>query len=108
MDDISAIYWKLSSSVATLSETLAGKTEELDILKGQMDNRNNSMTDTSPLRRIRGALNALREEIGSMELRIGVLRQSLLRATLRCVQHNRGSTDAPGGIHSHPIYSSSN
>ena len=38
-----------------------------------MDERGNSMTDSSPLRNIKTALNKLKKEIAEMDLRIGVV-----------------------------------
>lgn len=73
-----------------LSEALASKTEELETMKRQLDSRSDSMTDTSPLRQIRGALIELRNEIKTMELHIGVLRHTLLNARFKSSKKHAG------------------
>jgi estrogen-related receptor beta like 1 len=63
---------------------LATKSDDIETLKAQMADRNQSMTDTSPLRLIKTALVNLQKEVKQMELRIGVASQSLLQ--VRCVR----------------------
>ncbi len=52
-------------------------------LQGQMDSRGSSMTDTSPLMKIKEALASLRTEVKSMELRIGVVGHTLMQSKLK-------------------------
>ena len=54
-------------------------------LQGQMDSRGSSMTDTSPLMKIKEALSNLRAEVKSMELRIGVVGHTLMQSKLKYV-----------------------
>ena len=54
-------------------------------LQSQMDSRGSSMTDTSPLMKIKEALTNLRTEIKSMELRIGVVGHTLMQSKLKYV-----------------------
>ncbi|EDQ91221.1 uncharacterized protein MONBRDRAFT_17952 [Monosiga brevicollis MX1] len=79
----SSKYKEASVTVTDLSRQLASVTEELDAVKTQMDERGNSMTDTSPLRNIKTALNKLRKEISEMDLRIGVVQHILMSAQTR-------------------------
>jgi estrogen-related receptor beta like 1 len=78
-----------SQVVDKLSAELSEVTEALDGLKGDMDSRGNSMTDTSPLQKVRKALAKLKAEIKDMELRIGVVGHSLLQASLKYAQEAR-------------------
>ena len=48
-----------------------------------MDDRGASMTDTSPLVRIKKAFVSLKGELKNLELRIGVVGHSLMQAKLR-------------------------
>lgn len=93
-------YSNLSEEVSRMTETLASTTEELEALKRQLDSRSDSMTDTSPLRRIRGALLELRAETKRMELAIGVLRHTLLVNKMRSSKHPN-----PVFVHDHHLTS---
>jgi len=88
LDEIQEKYNELSKSVSELTTDLAEKTEMVDMIKSSMSERNNSMTDTSPLRKIRTALATLKAEVAEMELRIGVAGQTLLQAKLKHAHYN--------------------
>lgn len=83
LDEIQEKYNEISTSVSEFNKDLAEKSERVDQLKAQMSEQNNNMTDTSPLKRIRDALIELRREVGLLELRIGVVAQTLLQAKLQ-------------------------
>lgn len=83
LDQIQENYDGLSKSVAELTQTLASKTDSVDMIKSQMSDRNQSLTDTSPLGKIQGALSELRKEVAAMELRIGVVGQTLLQSKMK-------------------------
>lgn len=72
-----------SQEVNSLTNELASATERLEEIKNTMDSRGNSMTDTSPLVKIKQALASLRDEIKTFELRIGVVSHSLMQAKMR-------------------------
>lgn len=88
LDEIQEKYNELSQSVSELTTDLAEKTEMVEMIKGSMSERNNSMTDTSPLRQINTALATLKAEVGEMELRIGVVGQTLLQSKLKYAHHH--------------------
>ena len=48
-----------------------------------MESRGSSMTDTSPLVRIKKALAKIKKEIMTMELRMGVVGHTLMQAKVR-------------------------
>lgn len=83
LDEIQEKYNELSQSVSELTTSLANKTEQVDMIKTQMGERNNSMTDNTPLRRIATALADLKQEVAAMELRIGVVGQTLMQSKLK-------------------------
>mmetsp|Transcript_48935 Transcript_48935/g.95966 ORF Transcript_48935/g.95966 Transcript_48935/m.95966 type:complete len:323 (+) Transcript_48935:174-1142(+) len=94
LDEIQERYNELSQSVSELTTDLAEKTEMVEMIKNNMSERNNSMTDTSPLRKINNALTQLKQEVGEMELRIGVVGQTLLQSKLKHAHthHNKQGT----------------
>lgn len=83
LDEIQEQYNELSKTVSEFTSGLAEKTDSVEMIKSQMNSQNSSMTDTSPLRKIQTALNSLRKEVNGMELRIGVVSQTLLQAKLK-------------------------
>jgi estrogen-related receptor beta like 1 len=96
LDEIQEQYNGLSKQVSEATKTLGEKTDSVELIKSQMNNQNNSMTDTSPLRKIQTALSELRKEVGAMELRIGVVAQTLLSAKIKAqtTAHQQASAKA--------------
>lgn len=92
LDEIQENYNELSQSVSQLTAELAEKTESVDIIKTQMSERNNSMTDNSPLRNIADGLANLKKEVSGMELRIGVVSQTLLASQIKQATDNSKRT----------------
>ena len=74
---------KAEERVAALSGELAGITDQLDEAKGAMADRGNSMTDTSPLVKIKQALKAIRQECVDFDLQIGVAGHALMQQKLK-------------------------
>lgn len=83
LDEIQERYNELSQSVSSLTASLAEKNESVEMIKAQMSDRNNSMTDNTPLKRISTSLAALKKEVAAMELRIGVVGQTLMQSKLK-------------------------
>ena len=69
--------------VSEYTNELQEVTDKLDIVKSTMEERGSSMTDTSPLVRMKRALKQLKEEIAEMDLRMGVLSHTLMAAKIR-------------------------
>eukprot|EP00823_Brevimastigomonas_motovehiculus_P005567 TRINITY_DN4140_c0_g1_i1.p1 TRINITY_DN4140_c0_g1~~TRINITY_DN4140_c0_g1_i1.p1 ORF type:complete len:424 (+),score=113.49 TRINITY_DN4140_c0_g1_i1:104-1375(+) len=76
----------LSREVNDLHNQLQGKAESIERIKEEMREKNNEMTDTSSLRKIQTALTSLKTEIGQMELRIGIVNQTLLQSKLKAAR----------------------
>ncbi|KAJ1565558.1 Intraflagellar transport protein 57, partial [Cladochytrium tenue] len=76
-------YNVASTSVNELSKELARISEELDAVKNKMDEIGNGMTDSQPLIDIKKGAARLKDDIKQMDLRIGVIEQTLLQAKLK-------------------------
>ena len=64
-------------AIDKLSNDLANVTDALEELKGNMDDRGNSMTDTSPLQKMRQAVNQLKRDNEELDIQIGVVNHTL-------------------------------
>eukprot|EP00039_Didymoeca_costata_P001836 m.55508 g.55508 ORF g.55508 m.55508 type:complete len:437 (-) comp10987_c0_seq6:2020-3330(-) len=73
-------YKQNGATVTELTMQLADLSDSLDTVKAQMDERGTSMTDSGPLVKIKQALTRLKTETEQMELRIGVVQNTLLSA----------------------------
>ncbi|XP_049834684.1 intraflagellar transport protein 57 homolog isoform X1 [Schistocerca gregaria] len=80
---LSTSYREMSARVAERTKILSQLSEELDAVKREMEERSSSMTDGTPLVNIKKAITKVKSEITSMDVRIGVLENSLLQARLR-------------------------
>ncbi|KAI9352280.1 intra-flagellar transport protein 57 [Zopfochytrium polystomum] len=76
-------YNVASTSVNELSNELGRVSEELDSVKNRMDEIGNGMTDSQPLVDIKKGTSRLKFDIKQMDLRIGVIEQTLLQAKLK-------------------------
>ncbi|GMI44830.1 hypothetical protein TrCOL_g13083 [Triparma columacea] len=83
-----------TESVSVLTNELAAIEDQLSDIKGTMDSRGSSMTDTSPLVKIKAALQEIKIEIQNFELRIGVVGQTLLTTQ---TANGGGDIDVEGG-----------
>ncbi|KAI8894340.1 intra-flagellar transport protein 57 [Globomyces pollinis-pini] len=72
-----------SSNVTELTNELSKVSEELDSVKSRMDDLGNGMTDSKPLIAIKQGVTKLKAEIKQMNLRIGVIENTLLNAKLK-------------------------
>lgn len=79
-----------SDNVSNLTSELQSLSEQLSEIKEHMDNRGDTMTDTSPLVQIKKALQTVKEEIKTFELRIGVVGHTLMQAKLRNAMNHQG------------------
>lgn len=78
-DDIHGSHKEIKERVDKLSAELNTLTESADGVKNEIDQRNASTTDVTPLHKIREAMQRIRGEIKTMELRIGVLQSQLMQ-----------------------------
>jgi estrogen-related receptor beta like 1 len=73
--------------------------DELENVKSRMDERGNSMTDTSPLIKIKSALTQLRSEAKTMEIRIGVVNHTLVAKKLKSDSATKAEASVPKNKH---------
>ncbi|KAF7258958.1 hypothetical protein EG68_03444 [Paragonimus skrjabini miyazakii] len=83
LSELTLRYRQVSGGITERSRTLAELGEELERVKNEMDERGSSMTDGSPVVRIKHAIQRLKAEMIGMDIRTGVLEHILLRTHLR-------------------------
>lgn len=89
LEELEASSNKTNENVAKYTNELAEITEKLEDLKESFDSKDSGMHDTSPLVRIKTALQHLKAEISSHDLRIGVVAHSLLAARVAAANRKR-------------------
>ncbi|VDM05662.1 unnamed protein product [Schistocephalus solidus] len=82
-------YRQASGGITERSKVLGELTDELERVKQEMDQRGSSMTDGSPVVRIKQAIQRLKAEITAMDIRTGVLEHTLLRMHLRAREESQ-------------------
>jgi estrogen-related receptor beta like 1 len=83
LKDVRQKSGQLNESYQKQQERLLEITEKLEEIQSTMNERGNTMTDTSPLVRIKKAIHSLRQEIQGLEIRVGVVSNTLLQAKLK-------------------------
>ena len=73
----------MSGGVTERSRLLAQIADDLEVIKAEMEERGSSMTDGTPLVNIRRALTRMKQEILTMNVRIGVVEHTVLQAKLK-------------------------
>ncbi|CAM9112777.1 unnamed protein product [Ascophyllum nodosum] len=94
-DEVKALETKhqtTGASVTELTDTLAALSEELQELKEKMDTRGDVMNEASPLVTIKQAIQEIKAEIKTFDLRIGVVSHTLLSTRIR-----RGKANTKAG-----------
>ncbi|XP_019625993.1 PREDICTED: intraflagellar transport protein 57 homolog isoform X2 [Branchiostoma belcheri] len=76
-------YREGSGGVTERTRELALITEELEQVKSEMEERGTSMTDGTPLVKIKQALTRLKTEMTQMDIRMGVVEHTLNQAKLK-------------------------
>ena len=78
-----------NESVAKLTNELSEVSERLEELKESFESRDSGMNDTSPLVRIKAALQQIKAEVHEFDLRIGVVAHSVLVARVGSTNRRR-------------------
>jgi len=93
--EVHAAHAAAATRVTGLSNELRALNDALEDVKGALEDRGSSMTDTSPLIKIKAALSALRAEAKTMDLHIGVVGHAVMQVGRlkggRVKQSSRGS-----------------
>lgn len=74
---------RLGNSIAQLADKLSTQMQVLADMKVALKTKTGAMTDTTPLRKLQAALDTVKKDIDLMELRVGVLSQTLVQAHVR-------------------------
>lgn len=80
---------KVNDKVAKLTNDLAELSEKLDDMKESFESKDSGIHDTSPLVRIKAALQQIKQESCAFDLRIGVVSHLLLAARVSATHHRR-------------------
>jgi estrogen-related receptor beta like 1 len=80
---------KTNETVVKLTNDLAEVTDRLEELKESFDSRDSGMHDTSPLVRIKAALQQIKAEAHEFDLRLGVVSHSVLAARVASTNRKR-------------------
>lgn len=76
-------YNNATGAVSDLTNELARVSEELEKVKQVMATKGDNIADTKPLNDLKGSIDKLNKEVKLMEVRIGVVRNTLLKVTLK-------------------------
>merc|ERR1711907_117178 len=76
-------YEQVLGVVGDLTNRLQSISEELDEVKNKMEDRGSSMTDTSPVIKMKKSLAQVKHDAKLMDVRIGVAQHALLQARLQ-------------------------
>lgn len=80
---------KINETVTKYTTELSEISEKLEDLKATFESKDSGMHDTSPLVRIKAALQNLKKEIANQDLRTGVISHSLLTARVTAANRKR-------------------
>ncbi|KAG7325653.1 hypothetical protein KOW79_010578 [Hemibagrus wyckioides] len=80
---VKELHQQASRGVTERTRTIAEINEELEKVKQEMDEKGSSMSDGVPVVKIRQSLTKLKQEIQEMDVRMGVVEQTLLQAKLK-------------------------
>ncbi|XP_030631631.1 intraflagellar transport protein 57 homolog [Chanos chanos] len=83
LSEAKELYQQGSGGVTERTRILAEISEELERVKQEMEEKGSSMSDGAPVVRIRQSLTKLKQEIQQMDVRMGVVEQTLLQAQLK-------------------------
>jgi estrogen-related receptor beta like 1 len=76
-------YSELSAKVAKLNEDYAKQCAAVEELSNKMAEKNDAMSDTTPLRKLDETIKGLKIELTEMEVRMGVMQQMIGQTQLR-------------------------
>lgn len=100
LQQVQGQYTHSNEVVMNLQIELKNVTEELEIVKNDMEERSTTVTDTAPIVKMKDAFKKLRTETRQLEVKIGVVNYTLLQAKLRQRPQDRqknGLYGGPGG-----------
>jgi len=75
-------YTELNEVVMNYQIDLKNLSEELEVVKGEMEERSTTVTDTAPIVKMKEAFKKLRLDTRQLEVRVGVVSHTLMQAKL--------------------------
>lgn len=81
--DIQSQFQKMSKNVQDLEGELMEVNEKLTKVQSKIDDTGKSFSDTSPLQNIKKAITAVKNDIKTIDIRIGVVSNTLLQLKLK-------------------------
>lgn len=88
-------YTELNEVVMNLQIELKNVSEELDVVKNEMEEKSSTVTDTTPIVKMKDAFKRLRADTRQLEVQIGVVSHTLMQAKLR----QRPNEDRKRGVY---------
>jgi estrogen-related receptor beta like 1 len=83
LQNVQKQYNELNEVVMNLQIEEKNVREELDVIKNDMEERSQTVTDTAPIVKMKDAFKKLRADTRQLEVRIGVVGHTLMQAKLR-------------------------
>merc|ERR1712039_892383 len=83
LQNLTKEYNESIAEISTLTSNAQEMDEKISDVKVEMESRNNTMTDMTPIRRLRETHNQLKAELIDLDLRIGVTRQQLVHSKMK-------------------------
>jgi len=80
---VQSSYTELHEVVTNYQIELKNLSEELEVVKNDMEERSSTVTDTAPIVKMKDAFKKLRGDTRQLEVRIGVVSHTLMQAKLR-------------------------
>lgn len=80
---VQAQYTELNEVVMSLQIELKNVSEELDLVKNEMEEKSSTVMDTAPIVKMKDSFKRLRADTRQLEVRIGVVSHTLMQAKLR-------------------------
>ena len=77
LQELNKEYNEQIAEIATLTNNVQDTNEKISDIKVEMENRNSTMTDMTPIRRLKETHNRLKKELIDFDMRIGVTRALL-------------------------------
>jgi len=90
LQTVQAQHSELNEVVMNLQIELKTIVEELETVKGEMEERSTVATDTAPVTKLKESFKKLRADTRQLEVRIGVVNHTLLQAKLRQKPSDKG------------------
>jgi len=83
LKEIQANFQKMSKNVQELENELMDVNEKLTKTQSQIEDTGKSFSDSSPLQNIKKAITKVKDDIKSIDIRIGVVSNTLLQLKLK-------------------------